>query len=68
MVPIKSKDSIDNSKRVLELSVGRENLSQNDRKPFDVIADLNSDSQRKKATFPEKDDLFTCGAPAYDTR
>ena len=41
-------------------------LSRNYRKPFDMIADLNSDYQRKKATFPKKNDLFEIWRPLPD--
>ncbi len=43
-----------------------EKLSQNYRKPFDIIADLNGDYKRKKATFPEKNDLFDIWRPLPD--
>lgn len=85
--------SIDNGKRLLELSqkaaslysaqipaekrkllnslysnstwAGGE-LTANYRKPFDMIAVSNSDYQRKKATFPEENDLFDIWRPLPD--
>ncbi|MBW4055652.1 MAG: recombinase family protein [Proteobacteria bacterium] len=38
-------------------------LAPNYRKPFDIIADSNQAYQRKKATFPEENDLFDIWRP-----
>ena len=42
-------------------------LTPNYRKPFDMIAVYNSDFQRKKATFPEENDLFEIWRPRVDS-
>jgi DNA invertase Pin-like site-specific DNA recombinase len=44
-----------------------EKLVPNYRKPFDMIAVYNKDYQRKKATFPEKNDLFEIWRPRVDS-
>ena len=41
-------------------------LTANYRKLFDMIAVSNSDYQRKKATFPEENDLFDIWRPLPD--
>ena len=40
-----------------------ETLTVNLNKPFDIIAVSSKDYQRKKATFPEENDLLKFGVP-----
>jgi hypothetical protein len=42
-------------------------LIPNFRQPFDLLAQTNSEYQRKKATFPRKNDLFEIWRPRDDS-